>query len=330
MKIFDSYKEVITKAVANDPIAKFGLNNVTDFQLTENRNYLKGLNKQLPSIELTNEAQLLMKGMGAPSTLSYPRLGNHPDFAYLRGTEETEEHWIISGFIDVRGSTKLFNHFAKSTVKTITESIVRASIFAVNLNGGYVHRIQGDGLMVYFGGKEMDKKDATKDALKAFSMISYFVKNDLKEFFESNGIDDIHTRSGIDLGHSKQVEWFYSGVGDSGEVTTCSLHTSLAPKMQSKAHLDGIVVGQNIRNQIGKDKYFDKRSQPIHDYGDGRTYDHYNFNWQMYLVDEGLAVQHANGALVLTMTTTPTPERVDSNLYNIASKNKPFLDGDKK
>ena len=68
--------------------------------------------------------------------------------------------------------------FTLQTVALITEGIVKASIFAVNLCGGYVHRIQGDGLMVYFGGKNIEKKQATKDALKAFALISYFVKND--------------------------------------------------------------------------------------------------------------------------------------------------------
>ena len=166
----------------------------------------------------------------------------------MKGTQESENHWIITGFVDVCKSTQLFNRFTKATVALITEGIVKASIFAVNLCGGYVHRIQGDGLMVYFGGKNIDKLDAIKDALKAFSLISFFVKNDLKDYFEENGIKEVHTRAALDIGFDNQVHWHYSGIGEAGEVTTCSLYTSLVPKMQSNAKINGVVVGQQTVN----------------------------------------------------------------------------------
>ncbi|MGF1558977.1 MAG: hypothetical protein ACFCUL_07805 [Flavobacteriaceae bacterium] len=329
MDVFDAYKNVIQKAVENDPLRKHR----TDYGLREpyideNQDYLIKLRNELPGMELNEGMKTFAKGMGRTPTLTYPVLGNHPDFSYLRGTNRSEDHWIISGFIDVRRSTQLFNKFTKGTVRLITESIVRASIFAVNLCGGYVHRIQGDGLMVYFGGKSIEKKEAVKEALKSFAMISYFVKNDLKDYFDANGIKDIHTRAGLDMGHSNQVSWFYSGIGDSGEITTCSLHTSLAPKMQSNAKINGIVVGHNVHNQLGNDKYFDKRNSPIHDYEDGRVYDQYNFDWERYLVDTGMAIQKDSGVLVLTINALSTPGRDSNNLYNTASKSKPFLNNE--
>lgn len=211
------------------------------------------------------------------------------------------------------------------TVRLITETIIRATILAVNMCGGYVHRIQGDGVMVYFGGKHIDKAKAVEDALKSFAMISYFVKNDLKEFFEENGIHNIHTRGGLDLGHTNQVDWFYSGNGDTGEVTTCSLHTSLAAKMQHNAKNSGIVVGHHIFTQLGKEKYFDRRSKEVHDYGDARKYYQYNFEWERYLVDIGLAVQDHSGVLVLTLNTLPDSKRNSKDLYPIAAKSKPYF-----
>lgn len=325
MNLFEDYKNVIKKAVENDPTKSNRILGLSESALESNREYLKSLRNELPGRELSSEMKLFAKGMGVPETFDYQPLGSHPDFAYLKGTDLVEEHWIISGFIDVKKSTKLFNNFTKATVRLITESIIRASIFAVNLCGGYVHRIQGDGLMVYFGGKNIEKLKAVEDALKSFSMISYFVKNDLKDFFEDNGIQDIHTRAGLDLGHSKQVDWFYSGIGESGEVTTCSLHTSLAPKMQSNAKNSGIVVGHNITTQLRKDKYFEQRSKEIHDYEDGRKYHQYNFDWERYLVDNNLAVQNDMGVLVLTINVTPDPSRNSRDLYPIASKSKPYF-----
>ncbi|MGY8908264.1 MAG: hypothetical protein ACKVIG_00135, partial [Flavobacteriales bacterium] len=287
--------------------------------------YINELRNELPGLENLNESSRLVKGLNAPVVENLPRLGNHPDFANLQYTNNTEKHWIISAFVDVNKSTQLYNNFALATVALITESIIKASILAVNLCGGYVHRIQGDGLMVYFGGKNIEKKQATKDALKAFSMISYFVKNDLKDYFDSQGIKEIYTRAGIDLGHDNQVLWMYSGLGNSGEVTTCSLHTSLAPKMQANATSNGIVTGQNIINQISSsDKYFKVKSKPIWDYEDGRFYNQYDFNWERYLVDNDFANQNIDGDLILNIGNPVTPILNPVYLSPIAEINKPY------
>lgn len=325
MNIFNSYLDVIKKAVDKDPKYSnrfFSNAQGEDYDLS----YIQQLRSELPSLENLNESIQLVKGHGAPTITNLPRLGHHPDFGHLRGTTVTEKHWIISGFVDVQKSTQLHNRFTLATVALITEGIVKASIFAVNLCGGYVHRIQGDGLMVYFGGKNIEKSQATKDALKAFSMISYFVKNDLKEYFESNGIKDIYTRTGLDLGHDNQVLWMYSGLGESGEVTTCSLHTSLAPKMQATALSNGIVVGQHIFNQFSyADKYFKQKPKPIWDHEDGRSYNHYDFNWERYLVDNDFAKQNIDGDLILNIGNPIKPSLNPAYLSPIAKMNKPYF-----
>lgn len=325
MSIFKPYLNVIKKAVDKDErnnyIKLFSKQPESDFDTS----YINELRNELPGLENLNESSRLVKGLNAPVVENLPRLGNHPDFANLQYTNNTEKHWIISAFVDVKKSTQLYNNFALATVALITESIIKASILAVNLCGGYVHRIQGDGLMVYFGGKNIEKKQATKDALKAFSMISYFVKNDLKDYFDSQGIKEIYTRAGIDLGHDNQVLWMYSGLGNSGEVTTCSLHTSLAPKMQANATSNGIVTGQNIINQISSsDKYFKVKSKPIWDYGNGKFYDQYDFNWERYLVDNDFAKQNIGGDLILNIGNPITPILNPAYLSPIAEINKPY------
>lgn len=178
--------------------------------------------------------------------------------------------------------------------------------------------------MVYFGGKNIEKLQATKDALKAFAIISYFVKNDLKDFFESQRIRDIHTRAGLDMGHNNQVLWLYSGIGNAGEVTTCSLYTSLVPKMQAKAKSNGVVVGQNTVNQISNKKYFTEKPNPIWDYEDGRFYNQYDFDWEKYLVDNNLAVQDRYGNLVLNLRNTNTSSLNPAHLKPIAEVSKPY------
>lgn len=326
MSVFNPYLNVIKKAVQQDPKLKQKLFSAEQEDSSFDTSYIKALRNELPNSKSLNESLSLIKGMGAPVLGDLPGLGNHPDFKHLRYTDETEDHWIISGFIDVKDSTKLFNRFTKATVALITEGIVQASIFAVNLCDGYVHRIQGDGLMVYFGGKNKDKTESVKNALKAFAMISYFVKNDLKDFFAANSVTEIFTRAGLDLGHNNQVRWLYSGSGNTGEVTTCSLHTSLAPKMQSNAINNGIVVGQNIVNQMTVRKYFTEKRKPIWDYGDGRTYSQYDFNWDVYITDNGLGVQDRYGNIVLTIGDSLQKQSLDKTyLEPIAKLSKPYF-----
>ncbi|MBK8344742.1 MAG: hypothetical protein IPL12_16515 [Bacteroidetes bacterium] len=62
--------------------------------------------------------------------------------------------------------------------------------------------MQGDGLMVYFGGKGITKQAAVDNALMAASFVKYFVKNDLKNLFDEQGVNRIYTRIGIDFGEA--------------------------------------------------------------------------------------------------------------------------------
>src|SRR5690606_32115194 len=71
----------------------------------------------------------------------------------------------------------------------------------------------------------------------------------LKSLFLEQGIENIYTRIGIDLGYDRDVVWGMAGIGEISEVTTCSLHTSLASKMQSKAVSNGVVIGDHIKKE---------------------------------------------------------------------------------
>ncbi|CAM4076278.1 hypothetical protein [Zobellia nedashkovskayae] len=103
MDVFNSYKNVIQKAIENDPLRKhrnfYGLGQPYE---DVNQDYLVSLRNELPGMELNEGMKTFAKGMGGMSNMDYPSLGNHPDFSYLRGTNNSEDHWIISGFIDVR------------------------------------------------------------------------------------------------------------------------------------------------------------------------------------------------------------------------------------
>lgn len=188
----------------------------------------------------------LMRAVGK-TEIKNQRLGEHPDFAHLKNSNRTENHYITSVFIDIKNSTGLFKKYPVHVIKNITNVIQRAAIHTCAIFGGYIHRLQGDGVFVYFGGKDVEQKQAVISALTATSFFSYFVKNDLKKLFEDEGIEDIHTRIGIDFGDDESVLWAVAGMGVCSEITTYSLHTSLASKMQAIANANSIAVGDNVK-----------------------------------------------------------------------------------
>ena len=135
----------------------------------------------------------------------------------------------------------------------ITNTIQLAAINVCQLFGGFIQRIQGDGLFVYFGGKNIDKTKSTQHCLTALSLFSYFVKNDLKRVFEQHGIERIFTKIGVDFGDDDKVLWGVAGKENTSEIATYSLHTSLAAKMQAFAGSNEIVVGQNVKDKANFD-----------------------------------------------------------------------------
>jgi adenylate cyclase len=221
------------------------------------------------------------------------KLGEHPHFKHLKETNQTEKHYIVSVFIDIKGSTNLFKEYDLETIAIITNTIQRAAIHTCVAFGGYIHRLQGDGVFVYFGGKGIDKKDANLKAITASSMFTYFVKNDLKKIFDQDGIEDISTRIGIDFGDDEKVIWAKAGIGECCEITTYSLPTNLASKMQSHAKANGIIVGEYVKNKILlNDDLFSlvadsdgkvTRRYIFEDRKHGFLYTQYEFNWSKYL-----------------------------------------------
>jgi adenylate cyclase len=264
------------------------------------------------------------------------KLGAHPDFARLKGTEETEEHYIVSMFIDVRRSTQLYGRYEPETVFIINNAIQRAAIHTALIFGGYVHRLQGDGLFAYFGGKNIRIADAVSRSLQFASVYSYFVKEDLKNVFEQQGIEEINTRIGVDLGYDADVIWAMAGIGEISEVTTFSLHTNLAAKMQQSAVPNGIVVGDHIKNEAPaladfispvckrtgneNDRYIFQAPKK------GFRYTQYDFDWLKFLKRQEFIATDIMGRIQLKKKQSPAVYANSNNLAPIAVKSKPFYD----
>lgn len=266
------------------------------------------------------------------------KLGAHPSFNHLKNGNISEYHYIVSMFIDVRNSTGLFQKYTPDVVAGICRTIQLAAIHTCWYFDGYIHRLQGDGLMVYFGGKNITKQTAVDNALMAASFISYFVKNDLKDLFEREGVNRIYTRIGIDFGDTDVTLWHNAGVGECSEITTTSLHTSLACKMQTQAENNGVITGDNIlRFKPNHSEYFNHKKykkngneQPyVYQIPEENfRYKQHDFNWERYLKNHPSIEEDADGNLNFKGTPVLPNPHIQQNIRHLqqnAANYKPYL-----
>jgi class 3 adenylate cyclase len=273
--------------------------------------------------------QMLFRSLSSLSSLSGINLegqkpGAHPDFIYIKDANSTENHYITSVFIDIKGSTALFRKYQPFAVANITTTIQKAAMHTCWHFGGFIQRFHGDGLLIYFGNRKITLEQSIKNAIDAASFFTYFMKNDLKNLFLEQGVEDIYTRIGIDSGDATDVLWHLAGIGDCSEVTTCSLHTSLAAHMQGNAPGNGIMVGDHVKNgallspelyTIRKDSN-GKEDRYIYQIPEENfNYTQWVFNWERHLrahpavdiqPDGSLSLLAKNGAIA-----EPTTKNMD-------------------
>ena len=294
MNIFDSYTQRLRSTLHQDKLNKSLLEGYSNF--TGPDIMAKSQTKSIGSIRRNMEPEnslLTLNHVVKAYEAGTALVGMHPDFRYLKGTEQTEKHYITSVFIDIKGSTNMNDSYELETLYTITNTIQSAAIHVCLMYGGHIQRLQGDGVFVYFGGRNINKTEAVTQAITATSMFTYFVKNDLQKIFDEDGVENICTRIGIDFGDDHEVLWGNFGVGNCIELTTQSLHTSLASKCQAHAGTNGIVVGQNVKDRLMiDDKYFDyvrnSKGEVTERYvyvgrKKGVYYTQYRFEWFDYL-----------------------------------------------
>jgi len=175
-------------------------------------------------------------------------IGTHPDFKYLEKTNDSEQHYIVSMFVDIKNSTSIYLK-TKDLIRTryIKNTMLRIITIFMQVFDGHIHRLQGDAVFSYFGWKDKCEEDAIIDSLNAASFLLYYIENGLNEQLEEEQLAPIKLRIGIDFGKKEEVLWSEYGLPPSTEVTTTSLHTDLAAKLQNQASANSIMIGDNIK-----------------------------------------------------------------------------------
>lgn len=244
------------------------------------------------------------------SSFSKISIGEHPDFAHLKHNEACH-HYCVSMFVDIKGSTRLATKYPLIDVRRIKDTVLTLAIHVANFFGGHIHRLQGDAIFVQFVGTGLHPNDAIINSLNAASVLCQFISVDLSEAFINNGLDPIKIRIGIDYGKDEDVLWSNYGIPGCSELTTTSLHTDLAAKLQAQAATNEIRIGRNIKDALDMPDEFwryvehhDNSNQLIRDEYifnyNGVRYRKYIFNWRRYLLSfDFIAASGINNTLVV-------------------------------
>lgn len=222
------------------------------------------------------------------SSFASNTIGSHPDFLNIKHNEY-ERHYCVSMFMDIKGSTRLNEKYTLLEIRKIKDTILTLAIHVAGHFGGHIHRLQGDGIFIQFVRKGLSEQDAVINALNTAAILTHFISNDLAQVFEDNGVKPLSVRTGIDLGFKDDVIWSHYGIPGCSELTTTSLHTDLAAKLQSQAKSNGICVGGNIRDVLDFDLQFCKNlfdgngAVDYYIYKGVKNYRKFEFNWVGYL-----------------------------------------------
>lgn len=216
-------------------------------------------------------------------------IGSHPDFQDLNHSNYINHH-CVSMFVDIKGSTKLIDKYSILEVRLIKDTIITLIINVINQFGGHVQRLQGDGVFVLFARRNKSHFNSIINALNSATLITQFISVDLADIFNKNDIHPLRIRVGIDYGEEKDVIWSYYGLPGCDELTTTSLHTDMAAKLQSKASDNNILIGNNIVSNLDLTReyisnYYNKDGirEEVYEIAPSLTYKFYIFEWKNYL-----------------------------------------------
>lgn len=209
---------------------------------------------KLAEARLINDTQVvenfgteLRKAIGRSPQPFSTRLGTHPEFIHLKNNDSRTSP-VVSVFIDIKGSTQLYNKFPYEEAFDMSHAIIESALHIIQAFDGHVVRLHGDGIFAVFKRSTTKIENSIVDAINSTSTLLWFLENFLTDKFKSNNLDPLKIRVGIDL--DNKALWKHSGILGCSELSPNGYHVSLAAKLQSEARVNSIMIGDNIKESL--------------------------------------------------------------------------------
>jgi class 3 adenylate cyclase len=283
-----TFSESIQKSIQGGPVSSFKGENLPE--------KIEG-----PKVVFTYDKSNLTKYFGEnPDSFDTITIGAHPDFKDL-GFSNTLYHHCVSVFVDIKGSTRLIEKYSLEEVRMMKDSLLTLAIHVANQFGGHVHRLQGDGIFLQFVRRNKNPNDAIVNALNATAILTQFVSIDLSNMLSQYEIKPLKIRTGIDFGADDKVLWAHYGIPNCKELTTTSLHTDMAAKLQAKAFDNSILIGNNIKEALDLKQEFwmyyetQESKERVYNISTRFSYPFFVFDWQTYLLSLPFMGKSSNG-----------------------------------
>jgi adenylate cyclase len=176
-----------------------------------------------------------------PHTVSASSQASNP-------TRIGQERYLVSMFVDMRGSTKLAEKRLPFDTVFIVNRFLGAVSQAVIESGGRPNQFVGDGMLALFG-LTASRQDACRQALKAAAMIAVNV-DELNRFLEHDLIEPIRFGIGI---HGGEVIVGDIGYRDHMVFTALGDAVNVAARLQdmTKALACEVVISDEVRTTAG-------------------------------------------------------------------------------
>jgi adenylate cyclase len=159
-----------------------------------------------------------------------------------------QERYLVSMFVDMRGSTKLAEKRLPFDTVFIVNRFLGAVSQAVIESGGRPNQFVGDGMLALFG-LTASRQDACRQALKAAAMIAANV-DELNRFLEHDLREPIRFGIGI---HGGEVIVGDIGYRDHMVFTALGDAVNVAARLQdmTKALACEVVISDEVRTTAG-------------------------------------------------------------------------------
>lgn len=227
------------------------------YESTESHRNIAVMDSVLPQVVGPQEEykiQALIRPIYGKKGINTNPIGTPPDFISLEHDRlRTQKHYVVTLFVDIKGSTRLSLLYPLEEVYQFKNSVIQTCIETIRSLDGHVHRIMGDAVMAFFGGKATQEEDAIADAINCSITLRALLESSIKPFMENQlGWEAEHFgfRVGIEFGSNEEVLWAAYGYSSVSEVSATGLPVDMASKLQGLANKNETMLGEGILDFI--------------------------------------------------------------------------------